>query len=210
MITKPFHNFALLIGLLAAIAALLVGCGGGGSSTSVGATNASDEVAEPSKEFNDPEGPKGPEPIATFGKESGAAEREEASAVLARNLTAREKADFGTQCETLGKRGLEAILGSGKTERVKCVKELKKLAEPLSGSKEIRKDTLTGEIAALRVKGTQAYALYHGNDGKDYAMPMETEGGGWKVGAIITTELPQAKPKPKKKQSAAPEQSKEG
>jgi len=194
---------------------MLIGCGGGGSSTSAGATNASDEVAEPSREFHDPEGPKGPEPVATFGKESGDAEREAASAVLTKNLTARAKADFATQCETLGKRGLETFLGKGKgNERSKCQKELKKLAEPLSGSKEIRADTLTGEIAALRVKGSQGWALYHGNDGKDLAMPMEQEGGSWKVGAILTTELPKTEPKPKKpakkSQSPGSEEKKEG
>ncbi|MBS1894733.1 MAG: hypothetical protein JST59_25815 [Actinobacteria bacterium] len=202
------QNLVRGVGLLALLALLLVGCGGGGSGTSASATNASDKVAEPSKEFQDPEGPKGPEPVATFGKESGSAEREEASAVLADNLTAREKADFAKQCETLGKRGIEAILGKGKAnERSKCEKELKTLAEPLAGTKEIRADTLSGEIAALRIKGKQAYALYHGNDGNDYAMPMEEEGGSWKVGGIITTELPQEKPKPK---SAAPEKKKEG
>jgi hypothetical protein len=214
MKTTSIHNLARVLALLALAAVLLVGCGGGGSSTSASATNASDEVAEPSKEFHDPEGPKGPEPVATFGKESGDAEREAASAVLTKNLTAREKADFATQCETLGKRGLEAFLGEGKAERSKCQKELKKLAEPLSGSKEIRADTLTGEIAALRIKGSQAYALYHGNDGKDYAVPMEMEGASWKVGAIIPTELPKTEPKPKKPpkkpQSAAPEKKKEG
>ena len=189
---------------------LLVGCGGGSSTADVGKTSGGGP-SEPSKQFQDPEGPKGKEPVATFGKESGDAEREDASAVLAENLTAREKADFATQCDTLGKRGIEAILGKGKGgERSKCQKELKKLAEPLSGSKEIRADTLSGEIAALRVKGNQAYALYHGNDGKDYAMPMELEGGSWKVGGIVTTELPQAEPKSKKPQSAPPEKKKEG
>lgn len=210
MKTTVSKYLARAIALAALAALLLIGCGGGGN-TSSGATNASKEVAEPSKEFQDPEGPKGPEPIATFGKESGDAEREEASAVLTKNLVAREKADFATQCETLGKRGLEAFLGKGKgNERSKCQKELKKLAEPLSKSKEIREDTLSGEIAALRVKGSQAYALYHGNNGQDYAVPMEEEGGSWKVGAIVPIELPQAKPKPKKSQSAPPEKKKEG
>ena len=66
---------------------------------------------------------------------------------------------------------------------------MKKLASPLSRTKEARKDTLTGSITALRVKGGQGYALYHGNDGTDYAVPLEKEGGTWKVSSIETKEL---------------------
>ncbi len=189
----------------AAVAGLLVAaCGGGGSGTAEGSKGSGGDAAEPSKQFQDPQGAKGTEPVATFGKESGEAEREAASAVLARNLTARQKANFATQCETLGKRGLEIVLGKGKSERSRCPAALKELAEPLSASKEARADTLSGEIAALRVKGSQAYALYHGNNGKDYAMPMELEGGNWKVGAIVTTELPKSKPKSKKPAAEPP------
>jgi hypothetical protein len=207
MKTTVINNLARAIALAAMATLLLVGCGGGGS-TSVGTTSSSGGAAEPSKEFQDPEGAKGPEPVATFGKESGDAEREEASAVLAKNLTAREKADFATQCETLGKRGLEVVLGKSKVAaQSKCQKELKKLAEPLAGSKEFRIDTLSGEVAALRVKGSQAYALYHGSDGQDYAMPMERESGEWKVGSIATTGLP-APSKPQSK-SAPPEKKNE-
>ncbi len=146
--------------------------------------------------------------MATFGEEAEATVRGEASSVLAENLTARQAADFKTQCATLGKRGLEAVLGEGKkaADRSKCAVTLKKLAEPLSGSKEVRADNLGGEIAALRIKADQAYALYHGTDGKDWAMPMELEGGSWKVGAIVAIELPktkpQAKPKTEKKKEA--------
>lgn len=198
------NNLIRAIALAAVAGLLLVGCGAGGSSSA-----SEGSAGEPSRQFQDPEGPKGKEPVATYGKESGDAEREEASAILAKNLTAREKASFATQCETLGKRGLEAFLGKGEgTKQSKCQPELKKLAEPLSGTKKIRADTLSGEIAALRIKGKQAYALYHGNDGKDYAWPMELEASSWKVGAIIPTELPQAKPKSKKPQSAPPEEKK--
>ncbi len=205
MSTTTTHKLTRCLALVALFALLLIGCGGGGSSSSSGTTDANRDVAEPSKEFHDPEGPKGPEPIATFGKEAGDAEREEASVVLEANLTAREKADFATQCKTLGKRALEAFLGQAKKDqRSKCQKELKKLAEPLSSTKQIRSDTLAGEIAALRIKGDQAWALYHGSDGKDNAMPMEREGGVWKVGAILTTELPGEEPESKSQKSPAP------
>jgi hypothetical protein len=199
--THLTNNFIRAIALAAVAGLLLIGCGAGGSTASEGS------AGEPSKQFHDPEGPNGKEPIATFGKESGDTEREEASAVLEKNLAAREKGNFATQCQTLGKRGLEAFLGKGEgTKRSKCQPELKKLAEPLAETKKIRTDTLAGEIAALRIKGSKAYALYHGTDGKDYAWPMEKESGAWKVGAIIGTELPQTEPKSKKNHTALPEE----
>lgn len=178
----------MLVVVAVLLAALLVGCGGGGSSGS------DSSAGEAGRQFKDPEGPKGKEAVATFGKESGETERSAASAILTENLVARQEADFGKQCATLGKRGLESVLGPWKSadakEVSKCAKALKGFAEPLSSSKAIRKNTLSGEISALRVKGRRGYALYHGNDGNDYAMPMEKEGGSWKVGSITTIKLP--------------------
>lgn len=180
------ENLARAVTIAAVAALLLAGCGGESSGSDTG---SGEGAAEPSKGFKDPEGPGGRERIATFGKESGDTEREEASAALAENLEAWEKADFATQCETLGKRGLEAFLGRGEaSELSKCQKELESLAE----STDARADTLEGEIAALRIKGNQAYALYHGSDGKDYMMPMEKEDGTWKAWSIVPVELPQS------------------
>jgi hypothetical protein len=188
------------LALVLFVGVLLGGCGGTSGSTGSRAGGAGDPPStEPSKQFQNPAGADGKEAVATFGQESSETERAEASSVLTENLTARQEADFATQCATLGKRGLEAVLGEGKKAPglSKCKTELETLANPLSKTKGIRADTLDGEIAALRVKGGDAYALYHGSDGHDHAMPMEDEGGGWKVGAIVTTELPQAQPKAK-------------
>jgi hypothetical protein len=197
------HHRAMSMVLAVVIVALVAGCGGGS-----GGSSSSPAAGEARRQFQNPEGPKGSEAVATFGKEAGEAERSEASAVLAENLRARQEANFAKQCATLGKLGLESVLGPWKNadakEIAKCTAALKGFAEPLSGSKAVRKNTLSGEIAALRIKGGQAYALYHGNDGKDYAMPMEQEGGSWKVGSITTIELPtgKAKTEPPQKKGA--------
>lgn len=179
----------------------IAGCGGGSSSLSASSSSSPADAAEPSKEFNDPEGIKGIEPVATFGRESGDSERQEASAVLAESLTAREEGDFAAQCATLSKRALKTtfIRGEGVADASKCTGELEKVAKPLAKSESVRADTLEGEIAALRVKGNRAFALYHGNDGSDYAMSMEMEDGEWKVGSIVTLPLPKTPVKPPKK-----------
>jgi hypothetical protein len=188
------------LGLVLLAVAGIAGCGGGDGSSG---TASSESAVERSAQFNDP---SKNEPIATFGTESGEIEREAASRVLAESLAARQKAEFAKQCGTLGKRGLESVFGEKSTKAPsKCKAELEKIAQPLSRTKEIRKDTLDGEIAALRIQGTQAFALYHGNDGKDWAMPMEEEGGAWKVGGLLGIELPKTKPKEGKSgQQAAP------
>lgn len=190
------------LGLLAG--ALFAGCGGGGGSSSPDSSVPSSAPSAPaeelSKEFNDPEGVRGIEPVATFGKESDESERTEASAVLDESFEARQAANFAAQCATLGKRGMEAVfgLGKGNEDPSKCAAALEKIAKPLSQSKGVRKNTLSGEIAALRVRGDQAFALYHGNDGSDYAVPLEKEDGEWKVGSLITIGLPPTPVKPVK------------
>jgi hypothetical protein len=182
---------ALILLILALVA--VTGCGSSGGSSS-SSSESGTEASQPltgTRSF--PKTAESKQYVA-FGKEAGATDREAASAVLTENLEARQGADFAGQCSSLGKAGLEAVLGAMKSSEVKaaraeCAGSLKSLAEPLSSTKEVRTNTLSGPISALRVKGPKAYALYHGNDGNDYAMPMEKEGGKWMVGSIVTTEL---------------------
>ncbi|HTT94809.1 MAG TPA: hypothetical protein VMF55_09055 [Solirubrobacterales bacterium] len=171
-----------VLGLAVVLCAIggLVGCG----SSSSGSTPTA--ASTPSKAFIRQARKNR---FASFGKESSDADRVAASAVLAENLKAREEGDFRKQCALLGSSGLIAVTGSGKKSAPECPKALKELAEPLASSKGLRKDTLAGSIAELRVDGEHAYALYHGTDGKAYAMPMEEEAGVWRVGAIVPFEF---------------------
>lgn len=176
----------LLVGLalaLVSLALIIIGCGGGSSSSD---SSELASGAEPSAEFKDPNGVK--VTIVKFGSEGSAEEREAANVVVVKSLKARETGDWAAQCATLNKVGMKEIPGvSGKEQE--CAKLLKKFAEPISISKEVREDQLSGSIAALRVEGERGYALFHGKDGKDYALALEMEGGGWKVSSINTIEL---------------------
>ena len=171
---------ALLIVLTAAV----VSSGCGDSSSDASST-------EPSKTFL----VKGGEnKIPNFGQEASAAEREAASSVLEENLKARAAAEWKVQCASLSSGAMKEVakLASETTSPslgVGCVGKLKELGEPLSGSRPLRKNTMTGPIDALRKKGSQAWALYHGDRGKDYAMKMVREGGEWKVGSLTTTKI---------------------
>jgi hypothetical protein len=178
------------IGLLLALVSLALvgaGCGGGGTSTSPSSSSTASDARsapEPNAEFKTSHGGK---KIVNFGEEASLGEWEEANALVVENLKTREAGDWAGQCKTLSQSGLEEIRGT-KT-RSECPTNLKEIGEPLSRTKKLREDTLPGSIQVLRVKGNRAYALYNGNDGHDYAVPLEKENGQWRVTKLTTIEL---------------------
>jgi len=141
-----------------------------------------------SAEFLDPSNPKINKEMVEFGREAPQAELLAANAVVVKNLKARESGDFATQCATLNHQTTKGFLPPAGSKGG-CAAGLRSFAEPLAKTKAARKDTLSGSISVLRVKGKLGYALYHGNDGKDYGLLMEKEGGKWKVGSLLTFEL---------------------
>jgi hypothetical protein len=177
---------AVFAATLIAVALVAAGCGGGSSgseataATTAGSSTARDATAQFLK-------PGETNPTVEFGKEASAALREEVSRVVAKSLKARESAAFETQCQTLSIKAIHVVPGGN--NRSVCPAALKKFATPLSETVKARKDTLSGSIDAMRVKGDKAFALWHGNDRNDYSMPLEKEGGSWKVASILTTEL---------------------
>ena len=98
-------------------------------------------------------------------------------------MSARSKGDYEIQCETLSAAAVEAAEKTGDS----CAETLEaeaKNAPPASLVNHLE------PIAALRIDGNRGVALYHANDGQDYAMPMELESGEWKVAATQPEPLP--------------------
>lgn len=195
--------------LLAVAVVILIiavgGCGGGSNASSSSSPDSgskesptnqskvasSDPSTEPSAEFVQP-GNSGVAQFVQFGKEASAAEREAASAVLTENLVARAAADFAKQCATLDRNTLSSLGASekkGKAAIDACITSLAALSQPLKKSAKARANLLKGPISAFRVKGDSGYALYHGTDKNNYAMLMTKDGGGWKVGSILSVDL---------------------
>lgn len=198
-LSKALSTVTVAVVTTAAVAA----CGGGSAtSATVPSASSSNKPAKsssnPSAEFLRPKSPNNK--YVRFGKEAPPKERAEASRVLEANLKAREAPHFAAQCKTLNKATIEDVVEPSTNLSVTfCARSLKRLAEPFPDTEIPRRDTLNGQISVLRVKGATAYALYHGNDEKDHAMPMTTEKGKWKIGALLTIELdpeepPSAKP----------------
>ena len=180
---------ALLLLSILGLVVLIAGCGNSSSPNSAataattGSTTAAEDSGEPSAQFVKP---GEPDQMVEFGHEASASEREVASKVVEKSLKARAAADFATQCQTLSLKGIKQVPGG--SSRKDCPKVLREFASPLSETAKARKNTLDGPIDAMRVKGKKGYALYHGNDGKNYAVPVEKEGT-WKVASVLTTEI---------------------
>jgi hypothetical protein len=187
--TARKHIIRLLILVALAITAFAVaGCGSSDSGSSGSSPSAE---SPPSTESSAAEKPfKGEPKIVKFGKPAPPSDVEAASKVLAENLEARENADFATQCASLTPAAQGEVVGSQTPKTAQeCPKKLEELASPLKQTEEIRTNTFDGVIDELRIKGSNAFALYHGNDGKNWAMPLQLEGKVWKVGSIVTTEI---------------------
>jgi hypothetical protein len=53
-----------------------------------------------------------------------------------------------------------------------------------------RESHLQGEIVSLRLRGREAFALFHGDNGIDYVMPMQHVGSEWKMSQIAPIPYP--------------------
>jgi hypothetical protein len=195
MISLCRRTMSVLV-LAAICLGIASGCGSGSSSTngSSATINASAGPAEGegAVEFRVPGGAKQEvNRIISGSKEASAEELEAASAVLEKSLEARENRDWAVQCETLSKKMEQVVEENGIViaAHQSCEKNLG--AAGAKASSAALANTMEGSIGALRlVGGNQAFAFYHGTDGKNYLIPMELEKGGWRVAALTAQAIP--------------------
>jgi hypothetical protein len=131
--------------------------------------------------------------IQNYGEEADSSEVEEVNAILSGYLDARAAGQWAKSCTYLAATSVQPLQrlaeSSPKLEGKGCGAILGALSAGLP--KSARASSLGEEgIASLRAKDEQAFALYHGTDGKDYFVPMRREGDEWKVGSMIPTEFP--------------------
>jgi hypothetical protein len=185
-------KLAIAVAVALTLATALGACGGSsgsaqteGSKSAEASKGSTSKKTEASRQFITKGGNN---EIPKFGKEADAEERELVSSIVEENLKARAAGDWAGQCSSLA---------------VSVIKTLEKTASPLTGQscakaleaeaakvpRYLLANNMTGPIAALRIGGKSGYALYHGTEGVDYAMPMTNEGGEWKVGALLPIKL---------------------
>jgi hypothetical protein len=164
-------------------ALLALAFGGCGSDSKAATEGTASEVGtqEPvrSKPFL---GESGKNYAAIYGREASASELAEARKIVGESLRARQARDWATQCATLSVKARQ-----GTKTVAKCAVLLGR--EGKAVPKSVLKNNMAGAVAAFRVKDDFGYALYHGKDKNNWAMPMEREHGEWKVGSLIAEEL---------------------
>lgn len=129
-------------------------------------------------------------PLLEFGKEGSEAEFEEATEATHTFFVDRASGDFEGACAQLGK----SILGRIEHLAVKstgladtsCASFLESF---LRLSAQERRDSTTVDGGGLRREGSSGYLIYGGVDDTVYAMPLEEEGGQWKLGSLSSKQL---------------------
>jgi hypothetical protein len=130
--------------------------------------------------------------IPNYGSEAPPSERERATAALAGFLRARASGEWPKACTYLAvatRTQLERLLGGAKAKTGGCAQVLAQLSKD-SAASHAETLTLAGGVAALRIKGTSAFALFHGPKGSKYVMPMRNEGGAWKMSQLAPLPYP--------------------
>lgn len=173
----------LALGLIVAIAA--GGCGGGSADPSKEDTvDWSIYPPGPTRQFIIPGGDNA---VQIFGDEGTAAERKAASRVINAWLHARKAKNWAKDCSYFTSYYAKTLtadahdVSDGKVNN--CAEALAYFGKYASGAGH---DTLDGVVDSLRVDTnaaghTAAYAQWHGTDGNDYVVPMDKEGGTWKI-----------------------------
>jgi hypothetical protein len=128
--------------------------------------------------------------IPDFGGEAPTTERQRATAALKAFLHARTSRNWSQAClylaaPTLKQISMFARSSKGKASCGTILAALSRSSTPTGGE-----DTLAHGIAALRIKGDTAFALYHGAGSSKYVMPMRNEGGAWKMTELAPLAYP--------------------
>jgi len=161
-----------------AMALILGACGGGSSSSNSSATTSSAAA----KHFL---GKEGEEQLAGYQTEGTDLELQEAASAVAASLKARATHDWAGQCATLSTTSSKKVVGKSHKSCAVALGEQGEKAPP-----SVLEDNMKGDVVALRIKGDKGYALFLGTDKHKWAMPMEKDGGEWKVSALVATALP--------------------
>ncbi len=137
--------------------------------------------------------------VQTYGTEASDSERTEAAVALQAFLNERLEGDWEGVCSALASRALAQIDKfaqqlQDRGKEVGCAGTMAILDQGTAQS-QLRQEAQITEVLSFRgdghVPGNPSYLIFVGPPGSTlYSMPMYLEGGGWKVGMALPSELP--------------------
>jgi hypothetical protein len=124
--------------------------------------------------------------IQTYGTESQSSEREEAALIAQAFLRAEAAGRWGEACSYLDakvREGLEALARKAKGKGIEgCAGAMAALlAKVPEGALQKAAEI---QVLSFRVEGDRGFVVYRDGTGKPYNLPLDREGGEWKVGAL--------------------------
>ena len=129
--------------------------------------------------------------IQEYGVEAPAAERVEASRVFQAYLDARLEGDWALACSYLSgstKRQLASFGGQARGQSPPdCAQTMRAFTQGVP--KAALRSAADINVLSMRVEGDQAFLLYRDGENLPSAVPMNEEGGAWKVSAIAGSAL---------------------
>jgi len=129
--------------------------------------------------------------VQEFGEESDESELQEAAEVVHGFYVSRAAEEWDKACSYLAQanvRQLEQLASqSGQSQGTDCPTVLKAFTRPLPPS--VERAITTVDAGSLRREGEQGFLIYFGAGGVTYAMPLNDEGGTWKVAALSGSSL---------------------
>jgi hypothetical protein len=135
--------------------------------------------------------PGGDNSIQEYGNEGKGGERAEATSSVEALYAAFRSGNWGEVCaKYLSAKNLEQLkLLAEKSPQVQGASCADILSRLNTAAGEKSPDQPQGGVAALRIEGDTAFAIYRGVDGKGYALPLTRENGVWKLTALGPTPL---------------------
>ena len=129
--------------------------------------------------------------VQEFGSEASEPEFDEAAAAVHGFFDARVRGDWETACSYLAKDVSKSLVElTGNSEELQgedCAGIMEALSQ--GAPQSAFKAAAVADIGSLRVEGERAFVLYRGSGGTVFAMPMQNEGGSWKLGSLAGTPI---------------------
>jgi hypothetical protein len=129
--------------------------------------------------------------VQEYGAEADPSERDAAATALHNFFDARAEGNWDAACEYLSKGTIESFeklaAGAKGVEGKSCGGILEALTNP--AAKQVMKtEAAQADVRSLRFEGEQGFLLYT-FEGTVYSVPMNKEGGSWKVASLAGVPL---------------------